>query len=164
MPGSNAPPGPGASSSSSRNVVRWISVSEVASVGGGGGGGRSLGRAGRGVAAAGTHPQDVSLFQRCLFMAELHESRLPVPQPVGLLTIEILLHVEHHHSSTAPGQVCFVFFFFAVLFCRFDFFLNFGLFFYFFSELFFLFLFFFSLSKFVSFFMFCRDSYVCTKL
>lgn len=86
MPGSNAPPCPGASSS---RMVRWSSA--AASNRGGGCGG------------AWTHPQDVSrAFQRCLFMAELHESRLPVPQPVGLLTIEIL-HVEHHHSSTAPG-------------------------------------------------------------
>lgn len=130
MPGSNAPPGPGASSSSSRMVVRWASVVSVVSA--------SVGRGRRGagvvvvvvvVAAAGTHPQDVSLFQRCLFMAELHESRLPVPQPVGLLTIEILLHVEHHHSSTAPGQVCFVFFslpcFVVVFFCWLVFFLYF---------------------------------------
>lgn len=90
MPGSSAPPGPGNS-----RMVR-ISASN-----------------------AWTHPQDVSLFQRCLFMAELHESRLP--QPVGLLTIEIL-HVEHHHSSTAPGQVCFFFFwlargFYSLSFC-----------------------------------------------
>lgn len=151
MPGSNAPPGPGASRSNSSRMARWISVVSVVVVAAAAAAsvdrcgcddddddccrddcnfdfGGSLGvllavaalAATAAAVSAGTHPQDVSLLQRCLFMAELHESRLPVPQPVGLLTIEILLHVEHHHSSTAPGPgrffFCFVWFWFILLF------------------------------------------------
>lgn len=166
MPGSNAPPGPGASSNSSSRMVRWISVVSVvaASVAVRGCADRDVSfanfadfinfnflvfgwvvvvvnvvfdggllsgvelllaaaaataAAAGAVTAAGTHPQDVSLLQRCLFMAELHESRLPVPQPVGLLTIEIRLHVEHHHSSTAPGPAFGVLFSWFICLTRF---------------------------------------------
>lgn len=160
MPGSNAPPGPGASSNSSSRMVRWISVVAASVVVRGcvdrdvnfpdfinfnflvfgcvvvvvddvfdGGllsgvelllaAAAATAAAAGAVTAAGTHPQDVSLLQRCLFMAELHESRLPVPQPVGLLTIEIRLHVEHHHSSTAPGPAFGVLFSWFICLTRF---------------------------------------------